>query len=173
MTERKERRRITRVTLSGAPTVRTHDGVAARLLDLSLAGARLAHCGILRPGAPCLVHFPAALGALHLPAQILWRTILSTAAGLDGERILLSQSGLGFLTLTESQRTGLAALLQQARSGELLTGECQPQAVEPARDFPRLLRRGAAGRLPGKRGREANESPAGGVGVRPARPGAW
>jgi len=118
MVERKERRRIARVTLSGTQTVQTHEGVVARLLDLSLSGAGLAHCGILRPGSRCFVHLPVEFGALRLPAQILWCMVLGAEVGPDGERYLQSQSGLWFPTLTESQGTVLARILQQARSGE-------------------------------------------------------
>ncbi len=151
-----ERRRIARVALSGPPTVRTHDGVAARLLDLSLHGARLAHPGILRPGARCLVHLPAELGALRLPAQILWCTILGAETGLDGERYLQAQSGLGFLTLTEPQRKGLAGLLQRVRSADPPRGECRPRPGVPARDYPAPCLQ-----LPGETGRAASEPVAG------------
>ena len=168
MTERMERRRVARIALSGTPTVRTHDGVAARLLDLSLYGARLAHGGILRPGSHCLVQLPAELGSLRLPAQILWCTILGAAAGPDGERSLHSQTGLWFPTLTESQGTVLAGILQQALTGEPPRREREPQAAYPASDFPRLMRGWAAARLPGKTGREASEPFAGMVGIRRA-----
>ena len=51
MAERKERRKRVRVALSGTQIVRTHEGLEAHLLDLSLQGGRVAHFGILRPGA--------------------------------------------------------------------------------------------------------------------------
>jgi len=157
MTERIERRRIARVALSGTPTVRTHDGVTARLLDISLRGARLAHAGILRPGSHCLVHLPAELGSLRLPAQILWCTILGAEAGPDGERYLQAHSGLGFLTLTGSQSTVLAGILQEMRTAASPLRERGPRAGVPARDYPRPIQGWAKARLPGQTGREASE----------------
>ena len=164
MVERKERRRIARVTLSGTQTVQTHEGVVARLLDLSLSGAGLAHCGILRPGSRCFVHLPVEFGALRLPAQILWCMVLGAEVGPDGERYLQSQSGLWFPTLTESQGTVLARILQQARSGEPPRREREPQAADPSRDVPHLMRGWSAVRLPGQGGREACEPLAGRIG---------
>ena len=101
MIERMERRRSARVALSGTQTVRTHAGVEAHLLDLSLQGARVAHAGILRPGARCLFHLPAALGGLRLAAQVLWCTIRGAEWQSDGGRHLRCHSGLWFTTLTE------------------------------------------------------------------------
>jgi hypothetical protein len=119
MAERKERRTTSRVTLSGTHTVRTHEGVEAHLLDLSLRGARVEHFGILRPGSLCIVALPAALGSLLLPAEILWCTILGAERRSDGERHLRSHSGLGFTKMTESQRTVLAGILQQLTPGTI------------------------------------------------------
>jgi len=157
MTVRMERRRIARVPFSGTLTVWAHNGVEARLLDLSLAGARLAHSGTLRPGARCLLLLPAELGAVRLSAQTMWCTILGAAVGADGERYLQAQSGLAFPGLSEAQRAGLAGLLQQAGT-EMLSGRVPaPQAGDLSRDFPRLMRGGAAVRLPGQPGRGTNE----------------
>jgi len=101
VTERKERRTMARVALAGTQLARTHEGVEAHLLDLSLQGARVAHAGILRPGARCLVHLPAALGGLRLAAQVLWCTIRGAEWQSDGGRHLRCHSGLWFTTLTE------------------------------------------------------------------------
>ena len=101
MAERRERRKAVRVALSGTQIVRTHAGLEAYLLDLSLQGARVAHAGILRPGARCLFHLPAALGGLRLAAQVLWCTIRGAEWQSDGGRHLRCHSGLWFTTLTE------------------------------------------------------------------------
>ncbi len=120
MAERKERRRLVRVALSGTPIVRTHEGVEAHLLNLSLHGACVAHTGILRPGALCYIHLPADLGSLHLATQVLWCTILGTEWRADGERYLQSHSGLWFTKLTEPQRTVLVGILEQLSPGDHL-----------------------------------------------------
>jgi PilZ domain len=132
MTERRERRMIVRVALSGTQTVRTHAGVEAHLLDLSLRGARVAHGGILRPGSPCLVHLPAALASLVLPAQVLWCAIQGTEWRSDGTRHLRSHSGLWFMQMTEPQRTILADILQQVRTGDRLLLEGRTPLAWPA-----------------------------------------
>lgn len=71
MAERCERRKAVRVALSGTQIVRTHDGLEAHLLDLSLQGGRVAHFDILRPGALCFVHLSDDLGSLRLSARVL------------------------------------------------------------------------------------------------------
>jgi len=120
MAERRERRKAVRVALSGTQIVRTHEGLAAHLLDLSLQGGRVDHFGILRPGALCIVQFPADLGALHLSAQVLWCTVLGAEWRSDGERHLRCQSGLWFTKLTEVQQVVLTGLLEQVRAGDPL-----------------------------------------------------
>jgi hypothetical protein len=123
MAERKERRKLVRVALSGTPIVHTHDGVEAQLLNLSLHGACVAHVGILRPGSLCYIHLPPDLGSLHLAAQVLWCTILGAEWRADGERHLQSQSGLRFTKLTEPQRTVLAGVLERANPEDRLLRE--------------------------------------------------
>jgi len=107
-----------RVALSDNHTVRTHDGVEARLIDLSVRGAHVEHLGILRPGSLCILELPPELGSLLLPAQIVWCTILGAEWRVDGERHLRAQSGLWFNKMTESQRTVLASILQQLSVGD-------------------------------------------------------
>lgn len=162
MTERKERRTIARVPLAGAHTVRTHEGVEARLLDLSLHGARVEHFGILRPGALCRLELPADLGALLLPVQILWCTILGAEWRNDGERHLRSHSGLWFTKVTEPQRTVLTGILQQL-STEAPQRDGHPRSPDSSFDHPHLIPWSVsdAALLPGKNGRNANGTPAG------------
>jgi len=120
MAERQERRKRVRVALSGTQIVRTHEGLEAHLLDLSLQGARIAHFGILRPGALCFVQLPADMGALMLPVRVLWCVIYGAEWRSDGERHLRSHSGLGFTTLTAPQQTVLAGILEQVRAEDRL-----------------------------------------------------
>ena len=143
MAERKERRTTARVTLPGTQIVWTHEGVEAHLLDLSLHGARVAHFGTLRPGALCFVQFPADVGALHLPVQVLWCAILGAEWRSDGERHLRSHSGLWFTTLTEPQRTVLLGILQQGTPGTI---PALP-AVQVQQALPRLVLHDSVSRL--------------------------
>ena len=68
MTEYQKQRRAPRITLRDRPAARTRAVETVRLLDVSLSGARVEHLNILRPGAPCTVELPPALGALVLAA---------------------------------------------------------------------------------------------------------
>ena len=111
---------MARVALSGTQLARTHEGVEAHLLDLSLQGARVAHVGILRPGSRCLLHLPSALGGLRLSAQVLWCTIRGAEWRSDGGQHLRCHSGLWFTTMTEAQQTVLAGILQQVSAEERL-----------------------------------------------------
>jgi len=140
MAERKERRTTARVTLPGTQIVWTHEGVEAHLLDLSLHGARVAHFGTLRPGALCFVQFPADVGALHLPVQVLWCAILGAEWRSDGERHLRSHSGLWFTTLTEPQRTVLLGILQQGTPGTIPALPAVQVQHGPAPTRPTLFR---------------------------------
>ena len=173
VTERKERRTITRVTLPGTLIVRTLDGVEAQLLDLSLCGARVAHLGILRPGSRCFVQFPADMGSLHLPVQVLWCVILGAEWRGDGERHLRSHSGLWFTALTAPQRTVLTGILQQLTTGDPPRRERHPWATDPSLDQSRLMWRPVsdAALQPGTNGRSTSGTHAGMVVISGVRAG--
>jgi hypothetical protein len=129
MAERRERRKAVRVALSGTQIVRTHAGLEAYLLDLSLQGGRVAHFGILRPGALCFVQLPDDLGALRLSAQVLWCTVLGAEWRSDGERHLRCHSGLWFPKLTAVQQVVLTGILEQVLAGDrLLLESCTRSA---------------------------------------------
>jgi hypothetical protein len=140
MAERKERRTTARVTLPGTQIVQTLDGLEAHLLDLSLCGARVAHFGILRPGSHCFVQFPADVGSLRLPVQVMWCVILGAERRSDGERHLRSHSGLCFTTLTEPQRTVLLGILQQGTPGTIPALPAVQVQHGPAPTRPTLFR---------------------------------
>ena len=173
MAERRERRKAVRVALSGTQIVRTHEGLEAHLLDLSLQGARIAHFGILRPGARCFVQFPANVGCLYLPVQVLWCVILGAEWRADGERHLRSHSGLGFTTVTASQRLVLTRILQQMSGGKPALREGHPWSTDASPDQPRLLRCLGSGATlrPSTNGRSASGTPAGMVVIRPVGTG--
>lgn len=160
MAERRERRKAVRVACSGTQIVRTHEGLEAHLLDLSLSGARIAHFGTLRPGALCFVQLPADVGALLLPVRVLWCVICGAEWRSDGERHLRSHSGLGFTTLTAAQQTILAGYLQEARTRESALGASQLWSPGPSRDQPRLFPGPGedAARLTGTNGRNGSRT---------------
>ena len=120
MTEYQKQRRVPRITLPDRPAARTRVSETVHLLDVSLTGARVEHLNILRPGAPCTVELPPALGALALAAQVVWSRIVGTEANPEGERLLRYQSGLLFSKVTAEQHTILGQALETAASGVTL-----------------------------------------------------
>ncbi len=158
MAERQDRRKADRVALSGTQIVRTHEGLEAHLLDLSLQGACIAHFGILRPGTLCFVQLPADVGALLLPARVLWCVICGAEWRSDGERHLRSRSGLQFTALTAPQQTVLAGYLQKASTGEEALQERHLWSAAPALDPPHVIQGPAehAARLTGTNGRNGS-----------------
>ena len=120
MTEYQKQRRVPRITLPGRAAARTRAIETVRLLDVSLSGARVEHLNLLRPGAPCTVELPPALGALVLAAQVVWSRVVGAEASPEGERLLRYQSGLLFSKVTAEQHTILGQALETAASGVTL-----------------------------------------------------
>jgi hypothetical protein len=111
MPEVRERRAVPRTRLGGHLPVRLRDGRTVRLVDLSGDGAQIEHLDFLRPGAPCHLELPPPLGALVLPAHVVWCTVIGRKRTLGGESFLVARSGLRFTPLTVAQHTALAWLL--------------------------------------------------------------
>ena len=111
MGEDHERRALPRTMLSRDLLVRLHDGRVARLLDLSEAGAQIEHVAVLRPAASCRLELPPSLGALLLPAQVVWCTVVGRKRKLGGDSQLVARSGLRFTSLTAQQQAALADIL--------------------------------------------------------------
>jgi len=106
-----ERRALPRTSPSQDLLVRLHDGRVARLLDLSEAGAQIEHVAVLRPAASCRLELPPSLGALALPAQVVWCTVVGRKRKPGGDSHLVARSGLRFTTLTAQQQAALADIL--------------------------------------------------------------
>jgi PilZ domain len=109
----RERRKSPRMGLPARPPARAREAREVRLVDLSLHGAGIEHRGLLRPGAPCHLELPSGPGALVLTAEVVWSTIIGSERTAQGERQLLSRSGLRFGKLTGDQRRAVAETLQQ------------------------------------------------------------
>ena len=112
MAEARERRMVSRTALAARPAARVRGVRGVHLLDLSLTGARIEHFGLLRRGAPCDLELPPPFGALTLPAQVVWCTVIGRKHKVEGESHLVSHSGLRFTRLTGAQHTALADTLQ-------------------------------------------------------------
>ena len=112
MMEGRERRAAPRTRVAARPTARVQGMREVRLLDLSLAGAQIEHLDLFRLGAACALDLPPPCGALSLPAQVVWCTVIGRKRKLGGESHLVVRSGLRFTTLTVGQRAALAETLQ-------------------------------------------------------------
>jgi len=112
MAEVRDRRAAPRMTLAEYPAVRVQGMREVRLLDLSRTGAQIEHLDLFRFGASCALDFPPPFGALILPAQVVWCTVIGRQRKLGGTSHLVARSGVWFTRLTGAQRTALADTLQ-------------------------------------------------------------
>jgi len=112
VSEGQERRGASRIQLVDRPAARVRGIREVRLLDVSPTGAQIEHLDLFRLGASCAVDLPPPCGALSLPAQVIWCTVIGRKLKLGGESHLVVRSGLRFTALTEAQRAGLASSLR-------------------------------------------------------------
>ena len=112
MTEAQERRAVPRMTLAERPAARVRGMREVHLLDLSFTGAQIEPLDLFRFGASCALDLPPPFGALSLPAEVVWCTVVGRKRKLGGESHLVSRSGLRFTTLTVGQHAALAQTLQ-------------------------------------------------------------
>ena len=76
MSEGRERRAVPRTALTEPPAARVRGLRGVRLRDLSLTGPQIEHLDLVRLGAPCTFDFPPPFGALSLPAEVIWCTVI-------------------------------------------------------------------------------------------------
>jgi len=112
MAEGRDRRAVPRMTLAERPAARVRGMREVRLLDLSRTGAQIEHRDLFRFGAACALDLPPPFGALSLPAEVGWCTVVGRKRTLGGESHLVARSGLRFTTLTGAQHAALAQTLQ-------------------------------------------------------------
>ncbi len=111
----------TRIAMLEPLPLRARATLEVRLLDLSLGGARIEHCSLLRPGSACALEFPATL-PLVLTARVTRSTVVGVEEEATGGRLLRYESGLAFVNLTPEQRTALAQLLERLGSDGGMAG---------------------------------------------------
>ena len=102
-----------RMTLAEPPALRVPGLREVRLLDLSLTGAQIEHLDLARLGAACALDFPPPFGALSLPAEVVWCTVIGRQRKLGGTAHLVARSGLRFPRLTGAQHAALADTLRR------------------------------------------------------------
>ena len=111
MMEERERRIAPRLPLTEPLAAWVRGLRAVHLRDLSRTGAQLEHLGVFRPGAPCALDLPPHWGALSLPAQVVWCTVIGRHPTSTRDSHLVARSGLRFTTLTTGQQAALADTL--------------------------------------------------------------
>jgi len=107
-----EKRAVSPSVFPERPLARVREVREVRLVDLSVQGARIEHRGLLPPGSPCRLELPSALGDLVLAAEGVWSTVIGAERTTQGERRLLSRTGLKFGRPTAEQRRALAESLR-------------------------------------------------------------
>ncbi len=113
MSEELERRHVRRAVVTGRLTGRMSPLEDFRLLDISLAGARIEHLARLHPGDSCTLRFRAPARSLTLLAQVVWSTVIGREQLKEKLRSLRYQSGLRFNPLSSEQEKDLAELLER------------------------------------------------------------
>ncbi len=113
MIEGRERRAVPRTGLVARPGARVRGLQEVRLLDLSIAGAKIEHLDLFRPGASCTLDLPPPCGPLSLSAQVVWCAVVGRRRKLGADSHLVARTGLRFTTLTEVQRQAITDSLRQ------------------------------------------------------------
>jgi hypothetical protein len=111
MSETADRRSVARVIVPWRLSGRVGESREVRILDLSLAGARIGHVDLLKPGLPCTLELPPPFEMVRLTARVVWSLLAGGGTTLGGDRRLDYQSGLAFTGLTPEQKAALAAAL--------------------------------------------------------------
>lgn len=123
MMEAQERRAVPRTTLRERPVVWVPGLQEVHLLDLSPAGAQIEHLDLLYPNAQCHLDLPPPLGALTLPAQVVWCAVIGRERRPGGDSRLVARSGLRFPALTRAQHAVLTESLQQVATALSTSGD--------------------------------------------------
>ena len=111
--ENRDRRRMPRIPLVHSLPARARGAIDVQLLDLSLGGVRVGHCGQLPPGSSCALELPPSLNSLVLTADVARSAVVGVKQYAQGERHLRYESGLAFTELTADQATTLTCILEQ------------------------------------------------------------
>lgn len=130
MREFRERRQVPRVRLPAPLAGRALGILGYRLVDLSVAGARIKHYDPVRPGSSWTVELPATLGGQTLSARVVWtKDIGGEDASREG-RPPRYESGLVFVHLTGEQQAALERIFERlTRQAKVL--DQLPRARKP------------------------------------------
>jgi hypothetical protein len=87
----------------------THD---VQILDLSIAGARVEHAMILRPGSTCHLRLPLAHNSITVVCHVVWSRAVGRAEADRGKTGLLFHSGLEFAAMSPDARVILNGFIE-------------------------------------------------------------
>jgi hypothetical protein len=116
MSEMADRRSVARLIVPWRLNGRVCESREVRILDLSVAGARIAHVDLLKPGLPCTLELPAPFAMVQLSARVVWSLFGGGEPTRESDEQLNYQSGLAFTGLTREQQTALSAALETLES---------------------------------------------------------
>jgi hypothetical protein len=106
------KRRYARLTLSQPLVDQVTASHDVAILDLSMAGARVEHTMVLRPGGTCHLRLPIRARSVMVVCNVVWSKAVGRAEANQGGG-LLYQSGLEFVRLTTETQAILTAFLEE------------------------------------------------------------
>ena len=107
----RERRKAPRIRIPSRPWGRIPGSLEFRLVDLSIAGARIEHELPLDSGSTWTVELPLTFGSMSLGARVVHTCPVGDTQIRDADALLHYQSGLAFLGITPEQQATLAGRL--------------------------------------------------------------
>lgn len=115
--EVQKQRKAPRVQVYGRVQGQVSARIEAKLVDLSIGGARLEHTHTLHPGFIYFLTFSVGDRTLSVRSRVVWSSVSGTIKTEGGESQLLYRSGVEFMDLGESDQKYLADLIISLSSG--------------------------------------------------------
>ncbi|MFN3477067.1 MAG: PilZ domain-containing protein [Candidatus Methylomirabilales bacterium] len=115
--EVQKQRKAPRVQVYGRVQGQVSARIEAKLVDLSIGGARLEHTHTLHPGFIYFLTFSVGDRTLNVMSRVVWSSVSGTIKVEGGESQLLYRSGVEFLDLGESDQKYLADLIASLGPG--------------------------------------------------------
>jgi hypothetical protein len=128
MAEYGQQRKAPRIRVASRPWGRIPGALEYRLVDLSIAGARIEHQVPLDPGSTWGVELPLPFGPMSLQARVVHSGPVGDTQVRDADALLRYQSGLAFLGMTLEQQATLRRRLN------ILYPRAENSGLETARE---------------------------------------
>lgn len=115
--EFQKQRKAPRVQVYGRVLGHVSARIEAKLVDLSIGGARLEHTHTLHPGFIYFLTFSVGDRTLSVKSRVVWSSVSSTIKTERGENQILYRSGVEFMNLGEVDQKYLADLITSLGPG--------------------------------------------------------